>query len=222
VRRLGDPTADPLAAEQELRRAGPAAVRALERGLDPACPLRRARCARILGLNGDRDGDRCLLQMLRERGGAEDDFAGAMAETFLLSVWAQRDAPPPLERHKALSNPGSTALLTGLLEKYPGWSAGHVLRAEASLRSGDFAEARFYALQALVVEPENFTAMVVLARAWLALEAPSHATICLERAVGVNPRLKRSLEAEIRDALRGVDLERARRRRELRRQEPAA
>jgi tetratricopeptide (TPR) repeat protein len=223
MRRLGDATLDAPALERDLRRAGAAAWRPLQRGLAADNARRQAYCARLLALSGDRSGDRCLLRMLRQHGSAADDVCGSMAEAFILSVWAERDAPPRAVRQAALQNTwGAAGALTQLLEKYPGWVAGHVLRARLSRQDGDATLARRYALEALSLEPDNFEAMVVLAQACLMQNAHEQAMSCLERAVQVNPRLKRSLDTEIREALKGLDLERARRRREQRRQEPVA
>lgn len=221
ARRLADPRADVPALEQQLLRAGHSALPALHRGLSAENLVQRARCARLLALTGDRNGDRCLLQLLARPGAPADGLPAAMAETFLLSVWMQRDAPPPAARQRALAA-NSPGALTSLLERSPGWTAGWVARARVSLSDGDAAEARRGALQALALEPDNFLAMVVLAQACLLLNAPEQAMVSLEHAVRLNPRLKHSLGTEVREALKALDLERARKRREHRRQEPLA
>jgi hypothetical protein len=64
--------------------------------------------------------------------------------------------------------------------------------------------------------------MVVLAQAYLVLGQPGQAMLCLEHAVGLNPRLRPALASEIREALKGLDVERARKRKEQRKQEPIA
>ena len=212
VQALGHPRADARALEEELRRAGNAARPALRHGLDSDNLRRRAVCARLLALSGDGAGDLCLLRMLRGAG-------AAMAETYILSVWMERDAPPAAVRARALAS-SSPGPLTSLLERYRAWSAGQVALARLSQRSGEAAEARHYALLALAVEPENFEALVVLAQACLRLDLPGQAALCLEHAVGLNPRLRPALTNEIREALKGLDLERARKRSEQRRRQP--
>lgn len=219
VSALRNPRADVPALEQELRRAGNAATRALRSALDSDNPRQRALCARLLALRGSREGDLCLLRMLRQPGNDRPDLTGAMAETFILSVWMERNGPPPAVRARVLGS-GGAAAFAGVLERYPGWSAGYVARARLSLNSGEATEARHYALQALAAEPENFEALVVLARACLKLDIPSQAMLCLERAVSLNPRLKPALAGEIHQALKGLDLERARKLKEQRRREP--
>jgi hypothetical protein len=221
VRALRNPRADVHALESALRRAGQAARPALRRGLVSDDLRQRAHCARLLALSGDRDGDACLLRILRQHGTDALDTAAAMAETFISSVWMERDAPPSTVRTQALAGNKAAALST-LLQRYPAWSAGYVARARMSQRNGEAAEARRYALLAVAVEPENFEAMVLLAQACLMLDLPSQAMLCLEHAVGLNPRLRPALQREIREALKGLDLERARKRREKQQHEPLA
>jgi tetratricopeptide (TPR) repeat protein len=264
VRALGDSRLDAHVLEVQLRHAGHAARPALRRGLASDNLRRRAFCARLLALNGDNEGDLCLLRMLRYPAGTDTqspngrlrghdpisgrleigivspegsgapvsvpsgavdplsvDSAAAMAGTFILSVWMERDAPPLSVRVRVLASNNANALAS-LLERYHAWSGGHVALARIGLKSGEAAEARYYALQALAAEPENFEAMVVLAQAYLGLNQPGQAMLCLEQAVGLNPRLKPALASEIREALKGLDLERARKRKEQRKREPIA
>jgi len=221
VRALRNPRADVHALEGELRRAGQAAKPALRRGLAADDWRQRAHCARLLALSGDRDGDACLLQILRQQGSGAPDPAAAMAEALISSVWMERGAPPPLVRAQVLGGNNSEAL-TAVLQDYPAWSGGYVARARMSQRNGDAAEARHYAMLALAAQEENFEAMVVLAQACLTLDLPGQAMLCLEHAVGLNPRLKPVLGVEIRKALNGLDQERARRRKEKQQREPLA
>jgi tetratricopeptide (TPR) repeat protein len=221
VRQLANPAADRAALHQELRRAGPGAALALRTGLSTGDPISRAYCARLLALLGHESGDRALFALLRQSG------AGSVrAEAFLRSVWMERDAPPPAMRAKALRDDLATAhalvMLRRLLDRYPYWSAGRQQRARVLLRGGEAEDARRCALELLRAEPENFDAMVLLARACLTLEAPSQALTCFDRAVRLNPRLKDDLRDDIREALKALDAERARRRREQRRQAPLA
>ncbi|MCY3017403.1 MAG: hypothetical protein NTW87_00010 [Planctomycetota bacterium] len=223
--RIATPDADAQALSRELRRAGSGATLALRWGVAQDAPRRRAYCARLLALAGDRNGDRVLLLLLREHGGAELDTVGALAETFLLSVWAQRGGPPDAVRERALRSDADPAVgmagLSSLLEKYPAWSAGYAQRARLSLRRGDALDARRCALLALAVEPANFEAMVALGQANLMLDSPTQALTCLDQAVRVNPRLKHSLQKEVHDILKALDRERARRRLERRKEMPA-
>jgi len=230
VRALGSPRLDAHALEQQLRRAGHAARPALRHGLASDNLRRRVFCARLLALSGDGEGDLCLLRMLRQRGSdAQDsaavplsgDSAAAMAETFILSVWMERDAPPAPLRARALAS-SSASELTSLLEQYHAWSAGYVALARMSQNNGEAAGARHYAMLALTAEPENFEAMVLLAQACLRLDLPGQAMLCLEHAVAVNPRLRPALAGEIHEALQKLDRERARNRKEQRQHEPIA
>lgn len=227
MRRLSDPANDPRESARALLRAGVGSTRALQNGLAAQDPLPRLYCARLLALRGDRDGDRCLLDVLRRRGG-ESETLSAMAEVFLNSVWDQRGAPAPALRERVLR--GSLVVLARekamatdeLLSRHPAWSAGFVARARMARHLNEDREARMYALKALLIEPDNFEAMKVLARACLALGEPDNALRTLEQALRVNPRLKAELRDDIRDAIKAIDLDRARRRREKRKESPVA
>ena len=225
VHGLAKRDADSAALEKSLARAGSGATLALRRGMNSDSLATRLHCARLLALRGDRSGDRCLLETLRNHSAAGDSL-GAMAETLMLSVWDQRDGPSPALRDK-LTRPrgkGGDAMalsaLNDLLEKYPGWAAGYVQRAQIYQRNGDGQEAKRQALAALTLEPGEFEAIVVLAQAYLLLGSPEQAGYCLQQALTLNPRLKLALREDIRETLKAIDLERARRRRDQRKDIP--
>jgi hypothetical protein len=213
------PNADVEEISQSLLRAGNAATPALMEGLKSDSELMQLRCAKVLALRGDRSGDQCLLQILRRHGRDRKNAIGALAESFLLTAWEQRDGPPPelREKIKQLSDP---ARLNEYLEKHPAWAAGHVIRARACLRAADGFEARRHALVSLMFEPENFDAITVLAQAYALLDNPEQAYTCLQQAVRLNPRLKYSLREDIDEIIKAIDIERARRRRERRKELP--
>jgi tetratricopeptide (TPR) repeat protein len=225
IHHFSEPGANISAGELSLLRAGSGSTLALQRGLNADSLETRLRCARLLALRGDRSGDRLLIDTLRNHA-APDDTLGAMAETFLVGVWDQRDGPRAGMRDKLLrmrAKPTDAELITvlnDLLEKYPAWANGYVQRARIFQRNGEGAEAKRQSLMALAVEPEEFEAMVVLGQAYLLLEAPEQAAVCLQQALRQNPRLKNSLRDDIRETLKAIDTERARRRHERRKEEP--
>jgi hypothetical protein len=213
------PNVDVEAVTQSLLRAGNAATPALMQGLKSESELMQMRCARVLALRGDRAGDQCLLQILRRHGTDPKDALGALAEGFLISAWEQRDGPPAEIREK-IKQVSELSRLNEYLEKHPGWAAGHVIRARACLRAADGLEARRHALVSLMFEPENFDAITVLAQAYALLDNPEQAYTCLQQAVRLNPRLKYSLREDIEEVIKAIDIDRARRRRERRKEVP--
>jgi len=225
VHRLSKGETDPAQTEQTLLRAGSGSTLALQQGLNSDSVETRLRCARLLALRGDRGGDRVLLDTLHAHAAMDDTF-GAMAETFLIGVWDQREGPHAILRDK-LARPHGKAtdaetvnVLNELIEKCPAWANGYVLRAKLYQRNGEGAEARRQALMALAFEPDDFEALVVLGQAYLTLEQPEQAGVCLQQALRLNPRLKQSLREDIRETLKAIDTERERRRRERRKDEP--
>src|SRR4051812_38095640 len=92
--------------ESELIAAGPSAVPALRQGLLDTNVRIRLRCAHILSIEGDRRGDQALLEILRQHGEDAQDPIGAMAESFLSSVWEERDGPPDALRARLLQPDG--------------------------------------------------------------------------------------------------------------------
>jgi len=211
----------------KLVRAGTSATLALQHGLNSGSVEIRLPCARALALRGDKNGDRALFAIVRHHGAAADGF-GAKAEAYLIDVWNQREGPPAVHREKLARVKGQNAdrdalpVLNELLERYPGWSNGYVLRARLHLRNGEGLEARRQTLIALAIEEENFEAMVVLSQAYLLINSPEQSYLCLQQAVRLNPRLRHSLQEDIKEALKSIDLERARRRRDKRREVPVA
>ena len=229
VRVLDDPSADRAACEAELRRAGNGALLALQGGLASASPQIRLRCARLLAAAGHRDGDGALLDMLGAYGKDPQNPIGAMAETFILSIWEQRDAPEEPARGRllriedeAIPDSEKIAALSETLSHHPAWASGYVRRARVYQRNGDAMEAKRDALIALIIEPHQFEAIVCLSGAYLLLSAPEQALICLEHAARINPRLKETLKKEIQDVLHNIDVDSARRRREQRKETPVA
>jgi hypothetical protein len=219
TRQFLKPNADVEAVTQSLLRAGNAATPALLQGLKSESELMRLRCARVLALRGDRSGDQCLLQILRLHGADRQDAIGALAESFLLSAWEQRDGPPSGLREK-IKQENNASRLHEYLEKHPGWAAGHLIRARVCLRAADGFEARRHALVSLMFEPQNFDAITVLAQAYALLDNPEQAYTCLQQAVRLNPRLKYSLREDIEEVIKAIDIDRARRRRERRKEVP--
>ncbi|MFH0938934.1 MAG: hypothetical protein V1899_06605 [Planctomycetota bacterium] len=226
VRELANPAADVNGCEDTLKRAGAGATLALRYCLDSDSPPKaRLRCARLLALQGQPEGKQQLLEMLRAYGCDTHNPIGAMAEAFILSVWAQHDAPPEPIRERLLHielSPDPDVVkvitLTNALIKNSGWASGYARRARILLRNGEVLGARRDAFTALLLEPQNFDVMVTLSNILMRLNAPEQAYRCLEQAVRVNPRLKETQATEIRDARRGVEVEKARQRRERRKE----
>jgi len=226
VKQLGDPSADHESCIASLDRAGSGASFALEQGMKDGSPQVRLRCARVLASRGDSKGMDVLFETLRKHG-AEDDSLGALAEAYLIAVWDQRDGPPQPTRAKINSLSHSDfedqiTVLNDALEKFPGWVAGYVRRGQLYQAKGDALEIRREALTALAVQPENFEALTLLATAYLKLNAPQQAFACLDRAARINPRMQYTHSELIRQTVKALDAERARRRREKRKEIPIA
>ena len=224
VRLLSDPAADHAECEDALRRAGNGAIIALRQGLLSATGSASAKlsCARLLALCGEHDGDRYLLKSLRMH---SRDTLGAKAEMYLISVWEQRDAPETatlarLTRLDVSPSAKSEILLSDTLLQHPGWSHGYVWRARMNQHNSKNVDARRDALTALLIEPDNFEAMIALSEAYVALNSLDQAYLCLERALRINPRLRETLKKQIQDVLKALELEKTRQRRELRMETP--
>lgn len=216
-------TADPSSIDQTLKYTDAGSVTLLRKGMASASPKIRLRCARTLALQGYREGDRCLAEILREHAGSSQDTLGGMSEFFLISLWEQRNAPEPSTRERLTrleternSDPDMINELNEALSNHPAWSGGYVRRARVFQRNGENHDARRDALIALMIDSQNFEAMVVLGRSYLQLDAPEQAFVCLEQAVRVNPRLKSDLKADLVEALKAIEIEKERRRRERR------
>ncbi|HYG76951.1 MAG TPA: hypothetical protein VEK08_18240 [Planctomycetota bacterium] len=212
---------------QRLLNAGNTAHAALRKALDSSELDHRLAAARVLALRGDQSGERVLFDILHAHS-EPDDSLGARAETYLAELWDVRDGPGSAQRERlsraagAASDRDMLPVLNELLEKYPGWSGGYLRRAKLYLRNGEGVEARRQALIALAIDEANFEAMVVLAQAYLLLNSPDQSYVCLQQAVRLNPRLRHTLQEEIKETIKSIDLERARRRRERRRDVPVA
>lgn len=219
---------DPVEHIQLLRGHGLAAGGALRAGLKSSEPRVRLLCARELAFLGDADGDTALLMLMQDRSTLEAQTLASAAETHVINAWMERSAPPPDARRKALryesdgTVPARIASITNALEEYPTWASGYVFRARLLLASERAAEARRDTLLALYLQPDQFEAMVLLARAWSLLERNDLAATCIERAMKVNPRLKEALEPELESLQRTILRERARERRERQRNQPVA
>lgn len=228
VTSLENGSGDPAEHIRTLRNQGFAAGSALRAGLKSTDARVRLLCARELAFLGDTDGDAALLMLMQERSTLEAQTIASAAETHVINAWMERAAPPPEERRKALryENDGTIqsriASITVALEDYPTWAAGYVFRARLLLASERAAEARRDTLLALYLQPDQFEAMVLLARAWSLLERNDLAAICIERAMKVNPRLKESLEPELESLMKTLLRDRARERREKQRNQPVA
>ena len=227
VHSLADPRFDPNETAAQLISAGRSAHAALLSGLDSSSPQVRLHCARILSLGGDRRGDAALMTLLRQHGREESTLA-AQAETYLLNAWVQRDGPPAPVRHKLLrddafkTDADRLLALNDTLVRYPGWASGYIQRAIVYQRTGSIVEARLDLLRALDLEPLQFEAMLVLGSCSLLLNASDQAYASYEQAVRLNPRLRVQYRNEIREVLKAIEIERARRRREKRREMPVA
>lgn len=219
------------AAEQllALRRAGADAAPALKAGLKSAEPRVRLVCARELSRMGDAEGDQLLLRMLQQRETFEEKTLASAAETFIIDVWNERSAPPESDRNAVLqpSSDNQTVSdrierLNRLLEQYPLWTQGLIFRARLLIALDRAPEARRDALTALLIQPDQFEAMVVLSRAWALLGRPDYSVTCMERAGTVNPRLKETLSEELQAFQRMLERERGKERVERRKLKPAA
>jgi tetratricopeptide (TPR) repeat protein len=228
VHAFSNPDTDVEACERALLRAGNGAILALRGGTRSSSPQVRLRCARLLALQGDRSGDRCMLEMLKAYGKDPKDPIGAMAEAFLLAAWEQREGPDADARRKLqaegefASDAEKLNALGENIQKNPKWAGGLVLRARLYQRNNSGLEARYDALEALKIEPDNFEAMVVLGGSYLMLNAADRAYLCFEQAVRINPRIRHFLKEDIQEVLKAIEIERARERREKRRETPIA
>jgi tetratricopeptide (TPR) repeat protein len=228
IERLEKGLGDPVEQIRILREAGPSAVGPLRDGLSSGAPRVRLICARELLALGDGRGEKALFEIMRTRETLEDRALAGAAETYLLNGWAAENAPPPAERARAAQagkgGGSDTQLdaLTAVLERFPLWQDGYVQRARLNVAADRPGEARRDALLALYIQPDQFDAMVVLARAWSMLDRNDLAAVCLERAMTINPRFRESLLDEYRSLRRAMDLERSRQRREKRRNRPFA
>lgn len=224
VQSFNDATSDCSSAEEALRQ-GAAALPALKEGLASRSPNVRLRCARLLALRDEPAGEEHLLEALRSEDVRYED-AAAVAEVYLISVWDQRDGPSGADRARLARIEGSgddsghLKVLKELLAKYPRWIAGYVRRARLYQRNGEALDARRDALVALLKEPSQFEAMILLAQIDLSINAAQDAYLCMEQAVHVNPRLRHDQRDEIREILRAMNAERERQRRERRRDTP--
>jgi hypothetical protein len=115
------------------------------------------------------------------------------------------------ERLKALSD---------TLTRNPLWATGYVLRASVHLRNGSIHDAWRDVLLALELEPDHFEAMIILGDCQLLVGAPEQAYLCYQQAVRINPRLRRLHQKTIREILKSIEVEKARQRRERRRDLP--
>jgi tetratricopeptide (TPR) repeat protein len=224
VHSFADLNTDHNAAEEALRRAGPGAIASLRKGIVSELPLVRLRCARLLALQGYKEGDECLLEMLRKHGRDQNDPVGAIAETFLISVWSQREAPEePLRlrlfniQEAVVSDDKKLKAWGEALDKNRNWATGFVRRAMLNQNSGRAVEARDDALQALLLEPCHFEAITILAHFYMIAGAPEQACSCYERALRINPRIKHQKLNEIKEALEALKRDRKERRKERRR-----
>ena len=229
VREMSAPGADLRLCERQLENEGGAALNALRGGLSASDPRVRLHCARLLALRDDRGGDRCLLELLRTYGKDPGNSIGVHAEGYLCEIWDRRDAPPEPLRSEILhldaaplSEPEKLALLNDTLSKNYAWASGYVRRARLYQRNGDPQEARRDALVALMLEPNQFEAMLVLGAAAMLAEAPQQASECFEQAIRLDPRLRYRYRKEIDAILRAVEKEKARRRKERRLDTPVA
>lgn len=228
VARLEKRAGDPREQVAELRQWGASAGPALRAGLESPDTRVRLVCARELAYLGDPGGDRALLLLMQDRSSVEARTVASAAETHVINAWMERAAPPAGARRKALKFEGSVPLperlsaITEALEEYPAWASGYVFRARLHLAAERAAEARRDALLALYLQPDQFEAMVLLARAWSLLERNDFAVVCIERAMKVNPRLTETLKEELQSLHRALQLERARERRERQRNQPLA
>jgi len=228
VARLENGSGDPAEQVRVLRNQGFAAASALRAGLKSPEARVRLLCARELAYLGDADGDTALLMLMQDRSTLEAQTVASAAETHVINAWMERAAPPLEERRKAMRFESDGTIqsrlssITVALEEYPTWAAGYVFRARLLLASERAAEARRDTLLALYLQPDQFEAMVLLARAWSLLERNDLAAVCIERAMKVNPRLQETLDPELESLRKALQRDRARERREKQRNQPVA
>jgi hypothetical protein len=167
---------NPVLQIETLRRAGSDASSALKLGLRSSDARVRLVCARELARLGDADGDALLLRMLQTRGSLEEKTLASAAETYLIDTWNARSAPLQAERNAVLqpgagNQAGNQSVserldkLSRLMETHPLWTQGLIFRARLLIALDRAPEARRDALTALLIQPDQFEAMVVLARA---------------------------------------------------------
>ncbi len=217
---------DLLDAEESLIRLGSGALPALRGGLAEKNATTRFHCAKVLLVLGENEGETFLLEQLRAHP-ATDDGAGREAEAFLLSAWDRRDGPGEMYRKKLqkVENvtghaPETLTALNECLARFPKWADGYAHRARLYQQAGEVFEAKRDAIVALTLAPNHFEALVTLGRIQLAVEAPTHAYKCFERALQVNPRMKETLRNERLDTLKAIEAEKEKHREEKRKNTP--
>ena len=215
VASLQDPDADPTMLECQLYARGNGAIPALRMGMDSLDAHVKLRCARVLALLGDAAGERLLQRTLREESVKGEAL---LAEHLLLSVWDLRRSPSAdLRRaafHAAFRKPTDSErrLLDQDMTTNPAWVGGYVLRARWFLRDNELYMARRNAITALLLEPDNFEAAVLLGRTLLLLDYYEHAVLCFEHAIEVHPGLRHRIEDALETARREAANDRQRRR----------
>lgn len=226
VRLFSQNRGDLLDAEESLIRLGPGALPALRGGLADKNASARFHCAKVLLVLGENEGETFLLEQLRAHP-APEDGAGREAEGFLLSAWDRRDGPSEMYWKKlhAVENvtghaPEALLALNECLVRFPRWADGYARRARLYQQAGEVFEAKRDAIYALTLAPNHFEALATLGRIQLAVEAPTHAYKCFERAVLVNPRMKETLKDELRDALKAIEIEKEKHREDKRKNTP--
>jgi tetratricopeptide (TPR) repeat protein len=225
VEALCRPGADRAGAEAALLGRGRASLRALRSGLGSPDAETRLRCARLLALAGESEGEDVLLGAL---GGEADDGRAALAEHLLLSLWDDRKGPPSNRAATVLGEPPPEhALLERrereldlLLTMHPAWAGGYAARARLHLLLDEPRLAAKDAAAALFLEPNHFETMVLLARIYRRLGNSEQALAFMERAVRLCPRLEREVGPEWEKLRDAVQTERERRLKERRYERP--
>jgi hypothetical protein len=210
------PDADHGAAETRLLQRGRAALPALRQGTHSADLGTRLRCARLLALNSEADGETLLLAALAHD---SDDAETAFAQHLLLALYDERRAPPPQRAATLLGElPPDRPLLDHreqeldlLLTQYQSWSGGYAARARLHLQQDEPRLAERDAARALLFEPNDFEAMWLLARVYHRLASPEVAFVFAERALRLCPRLEHEMADELEKLRAAAQAERERR-----------
>ena len=222
---LSRPGADRAGAEAALLSRGRASLRALRSGLESPNTEARLRCARLLALAGESEGETLLLEALARE---PDEGDAALEEYLLLSLWDDRKGPPPERAATALGEPPpERALLERrereldlLLTLHPAWAGGYAARARLHLLLDEPRLAAKDAAATLFLEPNHFETMVLLGRVYRRLGNSEQALAFVERAVRLCPQLERQIAPELEKLRAAVQSERERRLKERRYERP--
>ena len=208
VQQLGSEPSDWRAARARLLRRGRGAVLALRGSLGSTEASRRLRCAQSLGLLGEDEADEILMESLQ----ASSDAEALMAMELIRELWNLRNGPPENEVKELLTEDTKRKESLDLaLTQYYAWTGGYVARARRHLAEEEARLAVRDALSALLLEPEQFDALVILGRGYAKLGFSELGVDCLRQAVRINPRIEPDLAEELEVLQEAARKERERR-----------